>query len=145
MISFRTFFESTEEQQNIRDTLSRLPKSHRELIKGYRYEFQDGNTLRGDNDNVGYIDPEKKEIAIAAPWNYGREFTLLHELGHRVWAQLSPKWHRRWRYIVANTKHKQNQPPEELFCMAYACYYAKNKITIHDHPAWHKFISGLPN
>jgi hypothetical protein len=48
-----------------------------------------------------------------------------------------------WKQIVARTKNKQKQGPEELFCHAYANYYVKNKIVIHDHPEWRQFIANI--
>ena len=33
---------------------------------------------------------------------------------------------------------------EELFEMAYANTYAKNKIEIHSHKEWDNFIKNLP-
>jgi hypothetical protein len=45
-----------------------------------------------------------------------------------------------WKKIVAGTKNKMNQDAEELFCMAYANHFAKNKIVIHTHPEWESFI-----
>ena len=68
----------------------------------------------------------------------------MHEIGHKVYEKISDQLKHRWAMIVAHTKNKQNQSPEELFCMAYAHHYAKNKIVIHDHPEWHKFIEELP-
>lgn len=143
MLTFRQFLE-TEEEQDIRHTLAKLPPSHAALVKGFDFGFQGGNTLKGDDENIGYMDPENKKVVVAAPWNYGREFTLLHEVGHRVYERLSDDLKHRWAVIVHNTKNKQKQSPEELFCMAYANHYAKNKIVIHDHPEWHRFIEELP-
>lgn len=134
----------SEEEKDIKRTLSKIPKGHAKLVQGYKWKFEPGNTLNGDDEHIGYIDDSEKEIAVAAPWNYGREFTILHEIGHRVWDRLSPYLKREWEQIVKNTKRKQNQSPEELFCMAYANHYAKNKIVIHDHNTWHKFIERLP-
>lgn len=144
MLTFRAFVEN-EEKKNLAHMLEKLPPSHRSLVQGYRFKFQPGNTLDGDDQHVGYMDDESKEIAVAAPWNYGREFTILHEIGHRVWEKLPEQIHKAWAHVVAHTDKKQKQSPEELFCMAYANYYAKNKVVIHDHPAWKKFIANLPN
>jgi hypothetical protein len=136
-----------EEKGDIKKTLSKLPPSHAALVKGYRWKFHPGNTLNGDDEHVGYVDDSQKEIAVAGPWNYGREFTILHEIGHKVWDNFvknNPKLVRQWHHIVANTKNKQNQEPEELFCMAYANHFVKNKIVIHTHPEWDRFIEALP-
>ena len=143
---FREFMqgEMGEEKQDIARTLSKIPPQHRELVQGYNWKFHSGNTLNGDDQHIGYMDDHEKEIAIAGPWNYGREFTILHEIAHRVWEKLlPPQVKKQWVQIVAKTPHKQNQNPEELFCMAYANHFAKNKIVIHDHPEWHMFIKSL--
>lgn len=147
MDSFKDFFqESTECEQDVRKTLKKVPVKHRNLIKGYSFHWEPGNTLKRDKDHIGIINPMRKTVTIAAPWNYGREFTLLHELGHKVWEFLTtPELRKKWSDIVQHTKHKMKQNEEELFCMAYANHYAKNKISIHDHPEWDKFIKSLPD
>lgn len=142
-MNFRQFLES-EEEKDLSRTMNKIPKSHAGLVDGYKFKFQGGNTLKGDDDHIGYMDKEPEEIAVAAPWNYGREFTILHEIGHLVYDRLGEDLKHRWATIVNGTKNKQNQGAEELFCMAYANYYAKNKIVIHDHPEWNKFIEALP-
>lgn len=134
-----------DEKADISKTLSKLPPSHAALVKNYQWKFHPGNTLNGDDDHVGYVDDASKEIAVAGPWNYGREFTILHEVGHKVWEHfVTPQMKQHWEHIVAHTKDKQNQEPEELFCMAYANHYAKNKIVIHTHKEWEDFIKRLP-
>lgn len=136
--------EMGEEKNDIARTLSKIPPEHRELVKGYRWKFHSGNTLNGDDKHIGYMDDRAKEIAIAGPWNYGREFTILHEIAHRIWERiLSPQHKQMWAQIVSQTREKQEQNPEELFCMAYANHFAKNKIVIHDHPEWHRFIKSI--
>ncbi len=136
---------SKEQEKDIESSLAKLPKKHRELIKGYKFKFQPGNTLKGDGEHVGIINPVTKTVTIAAPWNYPREFTFLHELGHKVWEFfVNEKMRKEWDCIVKRTKHKQKQNAEELFCMAYANHYAKNQIEIHNHPEWDKFVKKLP-
>ena len=133
--------EATEEEKNLRTTLSKVPESHADLIKGYKYKWQAGNTLKGDDGHIGIINPNTMTITIAAPWNYGREYTLLHELAHKVWETfVPPKLKRLWKKVVNSTKHKMQQNAEELFCMAYANHFAKNKILIHTHKEWEAFI-----
>jgi Zn-dependent peptidase ImmA (M78 family) len=140
-MNFKIFLENTEISSDIKKTLSKLPKNHYNLIKDYKIEFQPNNTLQGDSGYIGFIDEEKKKIVIASPWNYGKEFTLLHEIGHAVWKYIVNKEDKKeWKEIAKNTKQKQKQNNEELFCMAYANYYAKNKIEIHNHEKWNKFI-----
>lgn len=144
--SFRKFFENeeSEETSDIRKTLGKIPKSHADLVKGYNWKFSAGNTLKGDDQHIGYIDSLSKEIAVASPWNYGREFTVLHEIAHQVWDNiLDDRTKMIWEKIVSETLNKQNQSAEELFCQGYANYYAKNKISIHDHPEWNEFMKNL--
>lgn len=145
-MEFRLFLEQHETyMKDVRKTLAKLPKAHRKLVQGYSYDFQGTNTLKGDCDHIGYVDEEKKKIVVASPWNYGREYTLLHEIAHTVWKYLVDESRRKkWMKIVEKTKHKQNQGAEELFCMAYANFYAKNKIEIHTHKTWETFIKNLP-
>ena len=117
---------------------------HRKLVHGFDWKLQGGNTLKGDGEHIGYVDRMDQEIAVAAPWNYGREFAILHEIGHQVWDNLPKEMQKAWFHVVANTQGEtQDQPPEELFCMAYANFYVKNKIVIHDHPEWKQFINAL--
>jgi hypothetical protein len=144
MLTFRTFFEN-EETKNLQHMLGKLPASHRALVKGYNFKLHGGNTLDGDDEHVGYMDDHGKEIAVAAPWNYGREFTILHEIAHRVWEHLPDHIKKAWHKVVTANPKRQKQSPEELFCMAYANYYVKNKVVVHDHPLWHKFIENLPH
>ena len=142
---FREFLENTtEEVDDIQRLLRKIPRGHARMVHGYKWKFQPGNTLKGDDEHIGYVDNNKKEIVIAGPWNYGREFTVLHEIGHQVYEKLSTELRQQWQQIVSQTKHKQNQNAQELFCMAYANHFAKNKIVIHNHPEWESFVKNLP-
>lgn len=143
MGQFRQFMEQTEEQEkNIKETLAKLPKTHSELIKGYKIKWGCDNVLGAHDDaHVGLLNPNDKSITIAAPWNYGREYTFLHEIAHKVWAKFMTKeLIEHWKKIVANTKKKLKQNAEELWCMAYANHFAKNKIVVHTHPEWDNFM-----
>lgn len=134
----------TENKNDIKKTLGKIPRKHYSLIKKYKIKLEPDNTLKNDKDHIGFIDEKNKKIKVAAPWHYGREFTLLHEIAHSVWKYLvSSKNKKKWKKIVKNTKNKQKQNDEELFCMAYANYYAKNKIEIHNHEKWNEFIKLL--
>ena len=148
-ISFKEFIQINdmqEEKKDIEKTLNKLPPSHAALVKGYKWKFHSGNTLNGDNQHVGYIDDNDKEIAVAGPWNYGREFTILHEVGHKVWEHfVTPEMKQQWNKIIANTKNRQNQEPEELFCHAYAAAYCNHPPVIHYHKQWLNFIKNLPS
>lgn len=143
--SFKEFMKNDmeEEKGDISKTLNKIPPAHAALVKGYHWKFHPGNTLNGDDEHIGYIDDKDKVIAVAAPYNYGREFTVLHEIAHKVWDTLSPNLKNQWKHICANTKNKQNQDFVELFCQAYANTYVKNKIVIHNHPEWDRFIKSL--
>jgi len=148
MLEFKQFlFEQTKEQEdNIKKTLSKLPKKHSDLIKTYKIKWQCDNVLIGDDGHVGIVNPMAKTITISAPYKYPREFTFLHELAHLVWEAFVapfPKLVEKWEGIVKNTKNKMNQNAEELFCHAYANTYSSNKIVIHNHPEWEKFVKGL--
>ena len=147
MMTFKNFLESKsqEEDKDILGTLSKIPPSHAALVKGYTFKLQGGNTLSDDDDHIGYVQEDPKEIVVAAPWNYGREFTMLHEIGHRVYDKLSGDLKKRWAVIVYQTPKRQKQSPEELFCMAYAAAYSKHPPVIHYHKAWLKFIYNLPH
>ncbi len=143
-MSFKKFLaKDTQYNNELNTTLGKIPKAHRTLLKGYKFKFEGGNTL--DGNHVGSIDEEKKEIIIGSPWNYGREYAVLHEIGHIVWKYLlTSDLEKEWTHIVNSTKEKQDQNAEELFCMAYATTYAKNKVSIHDHSKWDKFVKKMP-
>lgn len=144
LLEFRTYFESKEEEsRDVKDTINKLPESHKKLAKKYKILFKCGNTLDGE-ENIGYIDEETMTIHIACPWNYGREFSVLHEIGHIIWKyKTNEKDRNKWKQILKSTKNKQDQNDEELFCMAYANYFAKNKIVIHDHDNWDSFVKSI--
>lgn len=135
----------TNYEEEIKKTLNQLPKSHAALIKGFKYEFQGGNTLKGDNGHVGLIDTKRKKIIIAAPWNYPRQFTLLHELAHLLYKKLPPEIKKKWAKIAKNTKIKKGnkQGIEESFCMAYGATYCKHPPLTHHHKEWIEFIKNI--
>ncbi len=149
MTGFKQFVESKEKEE-VKETLEKLPQEHQELAKGYKFKFFGGCTLKGSDENIGMIhlnDEKKKEIHVAAPWNYGRQFAFLHEIGHLVYEKyMAPnaKLRKKWKEITEKTKKKLEQPPEELFCHAYANTYCKNKVVIHNHPEWERFIKAIP-
>lgn len=137
---FKDFLlESEEEEKNVKATIAKLPAKHRALVRGFKVKFTGGNTLSGDDDHIGVIDDD--EITVAAPWHYGREFTFLHEIAHMVYEKLmTPKLKKEWAEVVKKNPNRQRQNDEELFCMAYACCYAKHKIFVHHHEKWDEFI-----
>jgi hypothetical protein len=153
-MNFRFFLES-EEKKNVEELLASLPKSHRKLFDGYKFKYTKGNTLDGDNDLIGYI--HKNKIVIAAPWNYGRGFTTLHEIAHLIWEHLvTDELKKEWREIIKRTKQKQidkfqkksqkeaiKQDDEEIFCMSYAAYYSNHPPIIWVNDEWNKFIKKI--
>lgn len=153
-LDFKIFLlEKTEEEKNIEDTLKKIPKSHALLIKGFKFKFNKGNTLNNDDEHVGVIDPSKNTVTLAGPWSYGREFTFLHELAHKVWASLiNENLRKKWKEIVKATKNTKNtkkedalnQNEEELFCHAYSNYYTNHPLVIYDFKEWKDFIKKLP-
>lgn len=152
MKSFKNFLLESEEEANVKAMLANLPKGHAKLLDGYKFKYQAGNTMKGDKDNIGQI--YKDKITVAAPWNYGREFTTLHEIAHLVYEYLmTPELKKEWKALVKKTKDKHSknvgkvqktdaldQDPEEIFCMSYACCYAKHKLLVYHHPEWMDFI-----
>lgn len=156
-MDFRTFLEF-EEKRNVEKLLSRLPKGHRKLLDGYKFRYTPGNTLNGDNQHIGYI--HKDKIVVAAPWNYSRGFTTLHEIAHLVWEYLMTKDLRKeWSELVKETKPQQiqkfdakeqkkalEQNDEEIFSMAYAAAFSHHAPVIWHNEDWIKFMKErVPN
>jgi len=151
-MNFRTFLEN-EEKRNVEKLLSKLPKGHRKLLQGYKFRFTPGNTLNGDHQHIGYI--HKDKIVVAAPWNYSRSFTTLHEIAHLVWEYLiTPSLKKEWSELVKNTKKAQmnkfsrpeqknalKQNDEEIFCMSYAATYSNHAPVIWHNQDWLKFMT----
>lgn len=153
-LNFKSFLAESHKKfmDDVQKTIVKIPERHRALIKDYSFEKQDGNTLKGDKDHVGVIDEKKKKITVAAPWNYGREFTILHEFAHAVWKYLvGRKARKEWSEIVKQVKEKHkeskkdlDQNDEEIFCMSYAQFYSNNKMVKFDYPELQSFIEKLP-
>lgn len=150
-LNFKSFFEScdceTVPKEDIRKTLKKLPKSHRDLVKGFKINYTNGNTIEGDKKHIGFI--HQRKIVVAAPWNYGREFTTLHEIAHMVWeykvdSSMRKKWNEIAKDSIKKNKDLRGENPLELFCMAYAQHYAKNKLTKFEHPEWNDFVKKIP-
>lgn len=132
-----------KEDDDSRASIKKLPKGHQSLVRGYDIVFEPRNTLKGDDGHVGMvIDRPKKIIRVAAPWNYGREFAMIHEIAHLVYAAyMTDDLRRRWKKLAMSTKgRKKDENAEELFCHAYANYFVTRPVVIHDHPEWKKFI-----
>lgn len=141
-------YVSEEERKDILGTLEKLPKAHSDLVKDYQISFQPSNSLKGDSRHIGFIDEKNKKITLSAPWNYGREYTFLHEIGHAVWNYLVGEDEKKeWKKIVEKTRSKNkkdlDQNDEEIFCMTYAQRYAKNKLCKYDHDELVDFVSKI--
>lgn len=124
-------------------TLSGIPKTHAALIKGYKFIFQPDNTLKGDESHVGVIDDVKKTIILSAPWHHSREFVMLHELAHRIWAKLPKKKQEEWNKIAKDQAKKVKDGLEETFCHCYANYHASNPVKKFENDKIEKFIAEL--
>jgi len=145
-MNFKTFLIENEEQDDVRKTIKKLPKSHQKLLKGYKFRFQPKNTLKGDHDHVGENNEKTKIITICAPWNYGREFILLHEIGHLIWDNLmSNDQQKKWKQIYKKTKmiKKDRQSAEEIWCHAYAASYVERPPMAYYKPEWVKIIKSV--
>ena len=142
------FNEQKKQEIDVSKTLAKLPKKHQKLIKDYKIVFQPHHSLQGDNTHIGFIDEKNKIITVAAPWNYGREYTLLHEVGHAVWKYLvSEEKKEEWKKILRKEKQKDkkslDQEQEEIFCMVYAQHYAKNKLEKYNKKSLIDFVSQI--
>lgn len=144
MNGFRQFYEQSKEQEaNCKATLKKLPPSHRKLVGEYKIKWHHDNTLQGDDGHIGIVNPNNKTITIAAPWNYGREFTFLHEIAHKIWEKYMAPYLERikeWQKVMIKHKGRMKQNAEELWCMNYANHFAKNKIVVHTHPEWETYM-----
>jgi len=147
MMEFKKYLKE-EEKEDINRTLEKIPEEHAKLVKDYEIVFQKSNTLDGDKKHIGLIDEKKKRITIAAPWNYGREYTLLHEIAHAVWKFIvDEKKKKNWKSLLRAERSKNSknlgQDDEEIFCMIYAQVYAKNKMEKYKNKTLEGFIKGI--
>jgi len=144
-MDFKNFI--TENEKNMKDTkatLASIPKKYAALIKGYKFIFQADNTLKGDKNHVGVIDDGKKTITIAAPYNYGREFTILHELAHLVWMHcVTEKNKKVWHSAAKPHLNSLKDSSEEIFCMVFANVFCKNPVTKFAIPALEKVVKKI--
>lgn len=143
-MNFKNFVE-TSENKKINEVIKKIPKGHSNLIKQYKIKILDSSTLPDDNKSIGELDNKNKTIKVASPWFYGKEHVLLHEIGHKVWENILSSDHKEeWKKILRNTKNKEKQNAEELFCQAYVQYYCSNKLKKYDYETWDNFIKNLP-
>jgi hypothetical protein len=143
MRSFIQFVEQkSEEEKNLQKTIAKLPNKYQKLLKNFNIKLTCKNTLNNDKDHIGVI--HKFDIEVAAPWNYGREFTFLHEVAHLIWEKLiSQKEKKEWKYLSKLYKNTPKMNNEELFCMFFASAYATHQIETYNHPKLIKFIKSL--
>jgi hypothetical protein len=67
MKGFRKFYESKADDE-AEKSLEKLPKTHRDLVKDYKFKFESGVNLKGYPDSIGLIhlgNPDKKLIQVA--------------------------------------------------------------------------------
>ena len=139
--SFKFWLEQIDQKQkqDLEKTLSRLPPHFRRLTDGFDFHFEDGNDLHGDDGHVGVVSTSpKKIIRVAAPWRYGREFTVLHEIGHLVWATFvkNTPQEEAWRQLAGKDY-------EEDFCMGFGSRYSQHPVTTYVKPGWTEFFDSL--
>jgi hypothetical protein len=141
------FKQYVTEDEDVANTIAKLPKDFQELVKGYKFLFEPHNTLKGDDGHVGMItNKPKKIIRIAGPWRYSRDFVVLHEIAHLVYEAYirGTSLEKEWEIIAKNTKNKkEDETAEELMCHAFAATYCEHPPVIHYHPEWVKFIKKL--
>ena len=151
MNEFKLFLES-EEEKDIKSLISKLPKTHQKLLHGFKFTFTPGNTLKGDNDHIGYI--HKDKVVVAAPFHYSRSMVAAHEIAHLVWEHLmTTSLKQEWSKLLKRTMPEQiksqpaqnrsalKQNDEEILCMVYAATYAKHPPVTYLNPAWQNFVN----
>jgi hypothetical protein len=125
----KLFLEQTKEQEeNIKKTLAKLPKTHQKLMDGFKIVWQCDNVLKGDKGHVGLVDTEKKTITLAAPFRWSSEHVLLHEIAHLIWNILvSKELKAKWAALMKKIKRPLDEKnDEELFCHAFASHFCFN-------------------
>jgi len=143
MRSFIQFVEQkSEEEKNLQKTIAKLPEKYQKLLKNFNIKLTCKNTLNGDKDHIGVI--HKFDIEVAAPWNYGREFTFLHEVAHLIWEKLITEDQKKeWKRLAPLYKNKPKMNEEELFCMFFASVYANHHVKTYSQPKLTAFIKNL--
>lgn len=145
MNTFKQFLAESEEKDDVKKLISKLPKSHQKLLNGFKFKFTNKHTLPKDSEHVGVIYQDK--ITVASPWNYSRSFVVLHEIGHLIFEyKMTKELKKEWSELVKKYKKDLpkndalNQNNEEIFAMVYACCYAKHAVETFNHPEWIKFV-----
>jgi hypothetical protein len=131
-----------QEENDVKEILKKIPKSHGKLIDGFDLTLEPNNTLKGDDGHVGYIFKDK--IHIASPWNFSRCHVFLHELAHMVWQEfMTAELKKEWKVICKKmkaSKTKLETNAEELFAHAYACSYCLHKASSYYEKISDNFI-----
>ncbi len=60
MDGFQKYFEESEEEEDIKRTLAKLPEAHRNFVRGFKISFQGRNTLNNDGEHVGVVQTHPK-------------------------------------------------------------------------------------
>lgn len=143
MRSFIQFVEQkSEEEKNLQKTIAKLPEKYQKLLKNFNIKLTCKNTLNSDKNHIGVI--HKFDIEVAAPWNYGREFTFLHEVAHLIWEKLITKNQKKeWKKLARLYKGEPKMNDEELFCMFFASTYANHRIETYNQTKLVSFIKNL--
>lgn len=143
MRSFIQFVEQkSEEEKNLQKTIAKLPEKYQKLLKNFNIKLTCKNTLNNDKNHIGVI--HKFDIEVAAPWNYGREFTFLHEVAHLIWEKLIKKNQKKeWKKLARLYKSKPKMNDEELFCMFFASTYANHPVETYNQPKLVSFVKKL--
>ncbi len=134
-----------KDNADIEKSLSKLPTAHRNLVHGFQINLEPNNTLPGDDSHVGVIMTHpKKQIKVASPWNYPREFAFLHEVAHLVYEKYvrGQKWEKEWNSVCKqNENRKKDEPNEENWCHGYANHFVKHKVLTHTSPEWESYYN----
>ena len=149
-LNFKNFIlseaSSIDASIDTKKTIKKLPKEHQLLLKGYKISFESGCSLKNDKNHIGYNDLNKRKIVVSGPWHYGREFTLLHEIGHLIWFHYMKNDKAKqatWKALVKATPNKVDQQAEEVFCHTYANLYSKHKMISHNQKKNKKFVKSI--
>lgn len=145
MNTFKQFLAESEEKDDVKKLISKLPKGHQKLLNGFKFKFTNGHTLPKDSEHVGVIYQDK--ITVASPFNYSRSFVVLHEIAHLIFSyKMTKELKKEWSELVKKYKKELpkndalNQNDEEIFAMSYGTCYAKHPVETFNHPEWIKFI-----
>jgi Zn-dependent peptidase ImmA (M78 family) len=145
-------FLSDSASNEAKKTIKSLPKKYKNLLNNYIFRFDMGTTLKNDKQHVGVVSKEndKKEIRISSGWLFSREFILLHEIGHVVYANCvaNKPEQKEWEKLSKKFKAKhETGDSEESFCHRFASNYCEHPPTMFgkDKDELSKFFKKLEN